>query len=124
MFLFWSRQGHLRDGGAEHVDGRAHIEDSSVSTKPQKRMRKLPSTSTNVRRIPFAVARVLCGKVNPMAKRTLRIVRDHPLLGICEYCNAQFSSGLMPVETAKADIQERFDAHKCKREDGNQAAAQ
>jgi hypothetical protein len=58
-----------------------------------------------------------------MGKRNLRFVRDHPLLGICEQCNAQFSSGLMPVEAAKADIQERFDAHKCEREDMNQAAA-
>ena len=51
-----------------------------------------------------------------MAKRKLRIVRDHPLLGICEYCNIQFSSGLMPIEQAKDDIQERFNVHKCKRE--------
>ena len=58
-----------------------------------------------------------------MAKRNLRIVRDHPLLGICEYCNAQFSSGLMPVEAAKDDIQARFDAHKCEPEDVNQADA-
>jgi hypothetical protein len=27
-----------------------------------------------------------------MEKRKLRIVRDHPLLGICEYCNMQFSA--------------------------------
>jgi len=45
------------------------------------------------------------------------------LLGVCEYCNAQFESGLMPVEAAKADIQERFNVHKCEREDVNQAAA-
>ena len=58
-----------------------------------------------------------------MAKRNLRIVRETPLLGVCEYCNAQFESGLMPVEAAKADIQERFNVHKCEREDVNQAAA-
>jgi hypothetical protein len=57
-----------------------------------------------------------------MAKRKLRIVRDHPLLGICEYCNIQFSSGLMPIEQAKDDIKERFNVHKCKREDFSQAA--
>jgi hypothetical protein len=57
-----------------------------------------------------------------MAKRKLRIVRDHPLLGICEYCNIQFSSGLMPIEQAKDDIQDRFNVHKCKREDFSQAA--
>ena len=33
-----------------------------------------------------------------MAKRKLKFVRDHLLLGICEYCNMQFSSGLMPIE--------------------------
>jgi len=52
-----------------------------------------------------------------MAKRNLGIVRETPLLGVCEYCNAQFSSGLMPVEAAKADIQERFNVHKCERQD-------
>lgn len=58
-----------------------------------------------------------------MAERNLRIERDHPLLGICENCNMQFSSGLMPVEAAKADIQERFNVHKCERGNVNQAAA-
>ena len=58
-----------------------------------------------------------------MAKRNLRIERDHPLLGICEHCNAHFSCGLMPVEAAKDDIQARFDAHKCEPEDANQVAA-
>ncbi len=58
-----------------------------------------------------------------MPERNLRIVRDHPLLGICEYCNMQFPSGLMPIEAAKDDIQERFNVHKCEREDVNQAAA-
>ncbi|HEY5177171.1 MAG TPA: hypothetical protein VII95_16555 [Terriglobales bacterium] len=57
-----------------------------------------------------------------MAKRKLKFVRDRPLLGICEYCNVQFSSGLMPIEAARDDIQERFNVHKCKREDFSQAA--
>jgi len=35
----------------------------------------------------------------------------------------QFSSGLMPIEQAKGNIQEQFNVHKCKREDLNQAAA-
>ena len=34
----------------------------------------------------------------------------------------QFSSGLMPIEAAKDDIQERFNVHKCEREDFSQAA--
>jgi hypothetical protein len=50
-----------------------------------------------------------------MPKRKLRIVRDHPLLGICEYCNMQFSSGLMLIEQAKDDIQERFNVPVCGR---------
>jgi hypothetical protein len=58
-----------------------------------------------------------------MAKRNLRIVRDHPLLGICEYCNMQFSCGLMPIEAAKDDIQERFNAHECEQQDFAQDAA-
>jgi hypothetical protein len=58
-----------------------------------------------------------------MAKRKLRFVRDHPLLGICEYCNMQFSSGLMPIEEAEDDIQERFNVHKCERRDFAQNAA-
>jgi hypothetical protein len=58
-----------------------------------------------------------------MEKRNLRIVRETPLLGVCEYCNAQFDSGLMPVEAAKADIQERFNVHKCERQDFAQNAA-
>jgi len=71
-------------------------------------------------RIP---AKLLCGKANPMAKRKLRIVRDHPLLAICEYCNMEFSCGLMPIEQAKDDIQERFNVHKCKLQDFTQNAA-
>ena len=58
-----------------------------------------------------------------MEKRNLRIVRETPLLGVCEYCNAQFDSGLMPVEAAKADIQERFNVHECERQDVAQDAA-
>jgi hypothetical protein len=57
-----------------------------------------------------------------MEKRKLRIVRGHPLLGICEYCNVQFSSGLMPIEAAKDDIQELFNVHKCKLTDSSQNA--
>jgi hypothetical protein len=50
-----------------------------------------------------------------MAKRRLRIVRDRPRLGICEYCNMQFPA-------SKGDVTEQFEAHKCKREDFSQAA--
>jgi hypothetical protein len=56
-----------------------------------------------------------------MAKRKLRIVREHPLLGICEYCNIQFSGS--ESQLAKSDIQEQFNAHKCEREDVSQSAA-
>jgi hypothetical protein len=40
-----------------------------------------------------------------------------------EYCKIQFSSGLMPIEVAKGDIQERFNVHKCERSDVNRASA-
>ena len=43
-------------------------------------------------------------------------------MGDLKDCNVQFSSGLMPIEAAKDDIQERFNVHKCKREDFSQAA--
>jgi len=39
-----------------------------------------------------------------------------PQLGICEYCNMQF-----PV--ALGDVEEQFNAHKCKREGTSQATA-
>ena len=56
-----------------------------------------------------------------MPERKLRIVREHPLLGICEYCNMQFLGN--QNQLAKSDIQEQFNVHKCEREDVNQAAA-
>jgi len=47
-----------------------------------------------------------------MAKRNLRIVQGAPLLGICDYCNMQFSGGLSQL--AKSDIQQQFTMHECK----------
>ena len=47
-----------------------------------------------------------------MPKRKLRIVRENPLLGICEYCNKQFSGS--ESRLAKSDIQMQFNMHKCK----------
>jgi formylmethanofuran dehydrogenase subunit B len=60
-----------------------------------------------------------------MPKRNLRIVkrvRNIPVLGICEYCNAHFS-GEPDRGNAQSAIQEQFNAHKCKSEDASQAAA-
>ena len=51
-----------------------------------------------------------------MPKRNLRAVKrakDIPLLGICEYCNAQFPADphrLGQLGDAQASIQEQFDA--------------
>ena len=59
-----------------------------------------------------------------MAKRKLRIVRETPQLGICEYCNMQFSAVTPLGAPNKTMIQAQFNAHKCQREDVNQAAAQ
>ena len=58
-----------------------------------------------------------------MAKRKLRIVRETPQLGVCEYCNMQFSTVTALGARIKTSIQEQFNAHKCEREDVNQAAA-
>lgn len=61
-----------------------------------------------------------------MAKRNLRIVkrvRNIPVLGICEYCNAQFAADpIGEVAQAQSAIQQRFNAHTCKTENANQAA--
>jgi hypothetical protein len=60
-----------------------------------------------------------------MPKRNLRIVkrvRNVPVLGICEYCNAQFS-GDPSRGNAQSAIQEQFNVHKCKPDDVSQAAA-
>jgi hypothetical protein len=58
-----------------------------------------------------------------MPKRNLRIVkriRNVPVLGICEYCNAQFS-GDPNMGNAQSAIQEQFNVHKCKPEGASQA---
>jgi hypothetical protein len=44
-------------------------------------------------------------------------------LGVCEYCNMQFKSSRDQYDQAQWDIGTQFDAHKCNREDVNQAAA-
>jgi hypothetical protein len=57
-----------------------------------------------------------------MPKRSLRIVkrvRNVPVIGICEQCNAQFS-GDPNRGNAQSAIQEQFNAHKCEKK----AAAQ
>ena len=64
-----------------------------------------------------------------MPKRNLRIIRrvkNVPVLGICEYCNMQFSTELHPhiqQGEAQAAIQQQFNVHKCKRADLSPAAA-
>ena len=62
-----------------------------------------------------------------MPKRKLRIVRrtnNIPVLGVCEFCNMQFSAHqpLSGQLEAQAAIQQQFNAHKCKREDFSQSA--
>ena len=52
-----------------------------------------------------------------VARRNLRIVQEHPLLGVCEYCSTQF-----PAD--KGDVQKQFEAHECKRQGFAQNAAQ
>ncbi len=51
-----------------------------------------------------------------MAKRNLRIIKrvsNVPVLGICEYCNAQFSAD-PNTGAAESAIQKQFNAHMCK----------
>jgi hypothetical protein len=66
-------------------------------------------------------------KAGALSKRNLRIVkrvRNVPVLGICEFCNAQFSAEPGgQTDEAQAIIQQQFNAHKCKPEDASQAAA-
>jgi hypothetical protein len=55
------------------------------------------------------------------AKRKFRIVRREnniPVLGVCEYCNAEFAADPETIgrpKDAHAYIQKQFVAHKCKR---------
>ena len=57
------------------------------------------------------------------AKREFRIVKREnniPVLGVCEYCNAEFSADPETVgrpKDAHAHIQKQFISHKCKRPD-------
>jgi hypothetical protein len=58
-----------------------------------------------------------------MEKRKLRIVRETPLLGVCEYCNMQFSGITALGAPYRAAVKEQFNAHKCQPEDVSQVAA-
>ena len=60
-----------------------------------------------------------------MAKRKLRIVkrvRNVPVLGICEYCSAQFSAD-PNTGNAESAIQKQFNAHTCKLVEATQTPA-
>jgi hypothetical protein len=63
-----------------------------------------------------------------MANRKFRIVKREnniPVLGICEYCNAEFTADPKTICRPKdghAFIQKQFIAHKCKRLDAGQSA--
>jgi hypothetical protein len=63
------------------------------------------------------------------ATRRFRIVKREkniPVLGVCEYCNAEFSADPATIgqpKDAHAHIQQQFIAHKCKRLDASNNAA-
>jgi hypothetical protein len=63
-----------------------------------------------------------------MAKRKFRIVKREnniPVLGVCEYCNAEFAADPETIgrpKDAHAHIQKQFIAHKCKRLDASKNA--
>ena len=63
-----------------------------------------------------------------MPKRKLLIVREDngtALLGVCEHCSKQFGATLISLgEDEQKSVQDQFEAHECKREDVNRAAAQ
>jgi hypothetical protein len=49
-----------------------------------------------------------------MAKRSLRVLKrvSHiASLGVCEFCNTQFSAD--PRQLGQAGVQQQFNAHKC-----------
>jgi hypothetical protein len=49
-----------------------------------------------------------------MDTRKLRIVKPPlPAIGVCESCNAQFTSSKHSQEEAENEIRAAFDAHKC-----------
>ena len=56
-----------------------------------------------------------------MHERKLRIVKiaPPPVIGLCERCNAQFTSSSPDTD---ADIAAQFDAHKCQPLDSGQDA--
>jgi hypothetical protein len=62
-----------------------------------------------------------------MPKRKLKIVREDngtALLGVCEHCNMQFGATLISLgEDEQESVQDQFEAHDCRPEDVNQAAA-
>jgi hypothetical protein len=61
-----------------------------------------------------------------MPKRNLRIVkrvRNVPVLGICESCNAQFAAD-SNSGNAQSAIQGQFNVHKCKPMESSQNAPQ
>lgn len=62
------------------------------------------------------------------AKRKFRIVKREnniPVLGLCEYCNAEFAADPETIDQPKdahANLQKQFVAHKCKRFDASKNA--
>jgi hypothetical protein len=56
-----------------------------------------------------------------MSKRNLRFVKvDVPMIGICEFCNAQFKTHEERLDEARHDVERQFDAHECKPVDSSQ----
>jgi len=59
-----------------------------------------------------------------MAKRILRVINwlgQTPAVGVCESCNQQFKAPLVALnktKVAQASLQQQFDSHRCKQEDG------
>src|SRR5438874_13543423 len=64
-----------------------------------------------------------CGKLVPMPKRNLRIVKRTPIaLAICEACNMHFHSKQPVEDNAEIDMKIQFTKHKCKPVESSQGA--
>ncbi len=50
-------------------------------------------------------------RASTVLKRQIRMVHEHPLLAICEYCNLQVSGA--DDQLANSDLQAQFNPHKC-----------
>ena len=96
-------------------------EESKGISLPAHHIRNMASATVKAKHEKRAAT-----KQTAQSKRSLRIVKrvkNAPVLGVCEYCNMQFSADPLGPAEAQAIIQQQFNAHTCKPENASQAAA-